>query len=88
MAVIKVSGLSKRYGEKLVLDDVTFEVKEGLFFGCFGPKETPNAPPLSNRLAELGLDSVALERIYRTFNANADDFRKESERHGAQNDKD
>jgi ABC-2 type transport system ATP-binding protein len=37
MTVIKVSGLSKRYGEKLVLDDVTFEVKEGLFFGCFGP---------------------------------------------------
>ncbi len=37
MAVIKVSGLSKRYGEKLVLDDVSFEVKEGLFFGCFGP---------------------------------------------------
>jgi len=37
MAVIKVSGLSKRYGEKLVLDAVSFEVKEGLFFGCFGP---------------------------------------------------
>jgi ABC-2 type transport system ATP-binding protein len=37
MAVIKVSRLSKRYGEKLVLDDVSFEVQEGLFFGCFGP---------------------------------------------------
>jgi len=52
-------------------------------YGCFGPKETPNAPSLSGGLAALGMDERTLRRVYRTFNANAEPFRKESERHGA-----
>ena len=51
-------------------------------YGCYGPVETPNAPSLSRWLAGLGMDEQALERVYRTFNANADAFRTESERHG------
>ncbi|MCB1535425.1 MAG: oxidoreductase [Rhodoblastus sp.] len=57
-------------------------------YGCYGPKETPNAPSLSSRLAELGMDAGALARVYRTFNSNAEAFRQESQRHGAQNDQD
>jgi sulfhydrogenase subunit delta len=53
-------------------------------YGCYGPKETPNAPSLSRWFAGLGMDELALRRVYRTFNANAEAFRKESERHGAQ----
>ena len=52
-------------------------------YGCFGPMETPNAPSLSGKLAELGMDRRDLVRLYRTFNANAPAFRKESERHGS-----
>ena len=52
-------------------------------YGCFGPKETPNAPSLSDWLGRHGMEAKALERIYRTFNANAEPFRKESERHDA-----
>jgi coenzyme F420-reducing hydrogenase gamma subunit len=52
-------------------------------YGCFGPKETPNTPSLSRWLAGLGMDERTLQRVYRTFNANAEPFRKESERHGA-----
>jgi coenzyme F420-reducing hydrogenase gamma subunit len=52
-------------------------------FGCFGPKETPNAPSLSRQLAALGMDEGALRRVYRTFNANAAPFRDESQRHDA-----
>jgi coenzyme F420-reducing hydrogenase gamma subunit len=51
-------------------------------YGCYGPMETPNAPSLSKGLAALGMDDCALQRIYRTFNANAPAFREESERHG------
>lgn len=51
-------------------------------YGCFGPMETPNAAALSRRLGALGMDGVALKRVYRTFNANAPAFRTESERHG------
>ena len=57
-------------------------------YGCYGPKETPNAPSLSSRLAELGMDAGAITRVYSTFNSNAEAFRQESERHGAQNDQD
>jgi len=52
------------------------------YYGCYGPMETPNTPSLSKWLAALGMDDVALERVYRTFNADAPSFRKESERHG------
>jgi sulfhydrogenase subunit delta len=50
-------------------------------YGCFGPKETPNAPSLSGQLAALGMDQRALHRVFRTFNANAVPFRDESDRH-------
>jgi len=52
-------------------------------YGCFGPKETPNAESLSHWLADLGMEKENLRRVYRSFNAAAPDFRKESERHGA-----
>lgn len=51
-------------------------------YGCYGPKETPNAPSLSHWLATLGMDERDLQRVYRTFNANAAPFREESGRHG------
>jgi len=51
-------------------------------YGCFGPMETPNAPSLSHWLSKLGMDDRPLQRVYRTFNANAQAFREESERHG------
>lgn len=56
-------------------------------YGCFGPKETPNTASLSGWFARMGMDSAGLKRIYRTFNANAEPFRKESERHDAQDRK-
>ncbi|SKA34949.1 Coenzyme F420-reducing hydrogenase, gamma subunit [Enhydrobacter aerosaccus] len=51
-------------------------------YGCYGPMESPNAVSLSQWLKPLGLDERDLQRLYRTFNANAPAFRKESERHG------
>jgi coenzyme F420-reducing hydrogenase gamma subunit len=51
-------------------------------YGCYGPKETPNAPSLSLWLARLGMDERDLQRVYHTFNANAPEFREEGERHG------
>jgi sulfhydrogenase subunit delta len=50
-------------------------------YGCYGPMETPNTVSLSAWLKDLGMDDRALERIYRTFNADAPAFREESERH-------
>jgi len=50
-------------------------------YGCFGPKETPNAPALSAQLVQLGMSERSLHLVYRTFNANDPPFREEAERH-------
>jgi sulfhydrogenase subunit delta len=49
-------------------------------YGCFGPKETPNTVSLTRRLRLLGLDDRDVERVYRTFNADAPAFREASTR--------
>lgn len=48
-------------------------------YGCFGPKETPNTIALGRRLEENGEPRPHLVLAFRTFNAYATAFRKESE---------
>ena len=48
-------------------------------YACFGPKETPNTISMSDRLSKLGYGTDDIIRFYRTFNAYAEEFRKESE---------
>ena len=50
-------------------------------YGCFGPKETPNTSSLSAWWTTLGVDDPAIMRAFRSFNAYAEPFRKESEAH-------
>jgi coenzyme F420-reducing hydrogenase gamma subunit len=49
-------------------------------YGCFGPMETPNTVSLIPRLRDLGLTESGVERIFSTFNANAEPFRQASGR--------
>jgi sulfhydrogenase subunit delta len=51
-------------------------------YGCFGPMETPNVVALSRELANLGMSEGQIRRVYRTFNAAAEPFREEADRHG------
>lgn len=50
-------------------------------YGCFGPKETPNTKALSRQWKAMGVQEPDLLRVYRTFHAAAEPFRKESEAH-------
>jgi coenzyme F420-reducing hydrogenase gamma subunit len=50
-------------------------------YGCFGPMETPNTASLAHRCSALGASAIQIVRVFRTFNANAPAFRKESEAH-------
>jgi len=50
-------------------------------YGCFGPKETPNTESLGNWWAEHGMTDAELVRAFRSFNAYAEAFRAEGERH-------
>ncbi len=51
-------------------------------YGCFGPAESPNTPSLAAWLEEeLALEHPDLVRLFRSFNADAPAFRRESRRH-------
>jgi coenzyme F420-reducing hydrogenase gamma subunit len=50
-------------------------------YGCFGPMETPNTAALSAKFSRLGLQEAEIVRVFRSFNAYAEAFRKESEAH-------
>jgi sulfhydrogenase subunit delta len=51
-------------------------------YGCFGPKETPNTAAIAAQFGGwLGVSEPDIVRTFRSFNAYADAFRKESETH-------
>ncbi len=51
-------------------------------YGCFGPMETPNTTALAAQWKHLGVSEQDLMRAFRGFNAFAEPFRQESEKHG------
>lgn len=50
-------------------------------YGCYGPMETPNTVSLSRQVAALGMKEGEIHRLYRSFNAGAEPFARESEEH-------
>lgn len=50
-------------------------------YGCFGPKETPNTSSLSHEWSLLAVSEPDMLRAFRSFNAYAEPFRRESEAH-------
>jgi coenzyme F420-reducing hydrogenase gamma subunit len=50
-------------------------------YGCFGPKETPNTRSLAQWMSGLGCARGDILRAFRTYNADADAFRRESVAH-------
>jgi coenzyme F420-reducing hydrogenase gamma subunit len=49
-------------------------------YGCFGPMESPNTISLTRQLKVLGMTDRGVERVFRTFNADAPEFREASTR--------
>jgi sulfhydrogenase subunit delta len=56
-------------------------------YGCFGPQDSPNTAALADRLLAGGMAQDEVMRIYRTFNAASEPFRRESERHEPADDR-
>jgi coenzyme F420-reducing hydrogenase gamma subunit len=50
-------------------------------YACFGPMESPNTSALAALWQDLGVQPAAVGRAFRSFNASAESFRKESELH-------
>lgn len=51
-------------------------------YGCFGPVESPNTGAIAREFASLGMERRDIARVFQTFNAATEAFRKESEAHG------
>ncbi|MFC4439702.1 MULTISPECIES: ABC transporter ATP-binding protein [Natrialbaceae] len=76
MPAIAVDGLTKRYGQTLALDDLSFQVEEGEVFGFLGPNgagksTTINAlldfvRPTAGQIEVLGLDAQTHSREIRS----------------------
>ncbi len=50
-------------------------------YGCFGPQESPNCSALAATLKAGGLERRQIAHAFRSFNAGAEAFRRESEVH-------
>ncbi len=48
-------------------------------FGCYGPKESPNTKSMALAWSRRGVQDADIMRAFRSFNAFAEAFRKESE---------
>jgi coenzyme F420-reducing hydrogenase gamma subunit len=48
-------------------------------YGCFGPSDSTNTKSLSKKFKELDYSNFETMMMYRSFNAYAEPFRKESE---------
>ncbi|MGD0432890.1 MAG: oxidoreductase [Acetobacteraceae bacterium] len=55
-------------------------------YGCFGPMDRPNTAALAVEWGKLGASPRDIQRVFSTFNAAAEPFRKESEAHADQKD--
>jgi coenzyme F420-reducing hydrogenase gamma subunit len=51
-------------------------------YGCFGPMDSPNTAALAAQWKQLGASERDIHRVFRTFNAAAEPFRKEADAHG------
>lgn len=50
-------------------------------YGCFGPMETPNPTSLAAQWLQMGASEDDVVRAFRSYNAYAEAFRKESDAH-------
>jgi sulfhydrogenase subunit delta len=50
-------------------------------YGCFGPMKGPNTESIGRLFKQLGSSNADLVRVFRTFNAGAEAFRRASEFH-------
>ncbi len=57
---IKISGVSKRYGDLQALNDVSFEIQQGEFFGLLGPNGAGKSTLISALAGLLKTDSGQL----------------------------
>lgn len=61
MSIIKVKNISKRFNDKLVLDNISYEVKEGEIFGFIGPNGAGKSTLINIMTSLLTPDNGTIE---------------------------
>ncbi len=61
MSIIKVKNVTKRFNDKLVLDNINYEVKEGEIFGFIGPNGAGKSTLINIMTGLLTPDSGTIE---------------------------
>ena len=61
MGVINVKNITKRFGNKIVLDNISFEVEEGEIFGFIGPNGAGKSTLINIMTSILVPDSGTIE---------------------------
>lgn len=61
MSIIEVKNISKRFNDKLVLDNISYEVKEGEIFGFIGPNGAGKSTLINIMTSLLTPDSGTIE---------------------------
>lgn len=61
MSIINVSNVTKRFNDKLVLDNISFQVEEGEIFGLIGPNGAGKSTLINIMTTLLGANSGEIE---------------------------
>lgn len=68
--ILEVSGLSKSYGKKLAVDNISFTIEQGQIFGLLGPNGSGKTTTLSTILTLLNPSSGSIQ-IFGSTDLNA-----------------
>jgi ABC-type uncharacterized transport system ATPase subunit len=61
--MIQVGNLTKRYGKKIAVDNLTFTVQPGMVTGFLGPNGSGKSPGASRHVPRLADLNLAFARI-------------------------
>ena len=61
MSIIEVKNITKRFNDKLVLDNVSYEVNEGEIFGFIGPNGAGKSTLINIMTTLLAPDSGSIK---------------------------
>jgi len=77
IAAIQTRGLTRRFGELTAVDDVTFSVAQGQFFGFLGPNGAGKSTTIKMLTGLLEPSAGAIEILGQTFTAAALDLKRQ-----------
>jgi len=77
IAAIQTRGLTRRFGELTAVDDVTFSVTQGQFFGFLGPNGAGKSTTIKMLTGLLEPSAGSIEILGRPFTANSLDLKRQ-----------